>query len=107
MRRVLGGDHPITRNVELTLRESREALRGRLECAKKVLRFAVGTRVECSVDGLGGWHKGRVVKHWYRESDMPPGLFMPYQIELDREHDRGKLICANHDDDRMIRRAID
>ena len=76
-------------------------------CAEKVLRFAVGTRVECSVDGLGGWHKGRVVKHWYRESDMPPGLFMPYQIELDREHDRGKLICANHDDDRMIRRAID
>ena len=63
--------------------------------------------IECRVDGLGGWHKGRVVKHWYRESDMPPGLFMPYQIELDREHDRGKLICANHDDDRMIRRAID
>ena len=79
----------------------------KLECAEKVLRFAVGTRVECRVDGLGGWHKGRVVKHWYRESHMPPGLFLPYQIELDREFDRGKLICARHDDDRMIRRAID
>ena len=80
-----------------------ENARGKLECAEKVLRFAVGTRVECSVAGLGGWHKGRVVKHWYRESDMPPGLFMPYQIELDR----GGLIMACRDDDKMIRRAID
>ena len=89
-------------DVERQLRD----VRGALECAtEKVLRFPVGTRVECRV--VGGWRKGRVVKHWYRESDMPPGLFMPYQIELDREHDRGKLICANHDDDRMIRRAID
>ena len=63
----------------------------------------MGTRVECSVDGLGGWHKGRVVKHWYRESDMPPGQFMPYQIKLDR----GVLIFARRDDDKMIRRAID
>ena len=63
-------------------------------------------RVECNVR-RGGWRKGRVVKHWYRESNMPPGLFLPYQIELDRAFDRGKLICARHDDDRMIRRAID
>ena len=75
------------------------------ECVQKALRFPVGTRVECRV--VGGWRKGRVVKHWYRESHMPPGLFLPYQIELDREFDRGKLICARHDDDRMIRRAID
>ena len=63
----------------------------------------MGTRVECRVDGLGGWHKGRVVKHWYRESDMPPGQFMPYQIKLDR----GVLIFARRDEDKMIRRAID
>ena len=34
---------------------------------------------------------------------MPPGHFMPYQIELDH----GCLIFARHDDDRSIRRAID
>ena len=67
------------------------------------LRFPVGTRVECRVDGLDGWHKGRVVNHWYREWGMPSGQFMPYQIELDR----GGLIMASHDDDKMIRRAID
>jgi hypothetical protein len=41
--------------------------------------------------------------HWHRESGMPPGQFMPYQIELDR----GGLIMACRDDDKMIRRAID
>ena len=63
----------------------------------------MGTRVECRVDCLDGWHKGRVVMHWHRESGMPPGQFMPYQIELDR----GGLIMACRDDDKMIHRAID
>ena len=109
-RRVLGGDHPITRKVDMALREAREALRydvenarGKAECVQKALRFPVGTRVECRVDGLDGWHKGRVVNHWYREWGMPPGQFMTYQIELDR----GGLIMASHDDDKMIRRPIE
>ena len=59
-------------------------------------------RVECNVR-RGGWRKGRVVKHWYWEPGMPPGHFMPYQIELES----GCLIFARHDDDRSIRRAID
>ena len=62
----------------------------------------LGTRVECNVR-RGGWRIGRVVKHWYWEPGMPPGHFVPYQIELDS----GCLIFARHDDDRMIRRAID
>ena len=61
----------------------------------------MGTRVECRV--VDGWRKGRVVKHWYREPGMPPGQFMPYQIELDR----GGLIMARYDNDGGIRRAVD
>ena len=110
--RVLGTSHPTTTGIERHLKLSREALihrardlknaRGKAECAEKVLRFPVGTRVECNVR-RGGWRKGRVVKHWYWEPGMPPGHFMPYQIELDS----GCLIFARHDDDRSIRRAID
>ena len=69
---------------------------------ENVLRFPVGTRVECRVDGFDGWQEGRVVGHWYREASMPPGHFMSYQIKLDR----GVLIFARRDDDKMIRRAI-
>ena len=109
-RRVLGGAHPLTTAIECDLRNARAALhraqenaRGKAKCAEKVLRFAVGTRVECNVRGLDGWQEGRVVGHWYREASMPPGHFMPYQIKLDR----GVLIFARRDDDKMIRRAID
>ena len=71
-------------------------MRGALECAtEKVLRFPVGTRVECAV--FGGWHKGVVVKHRYRKASMS------YEIRLDRSC----RIVVPHDDDRSIRRAID
>ncbi len=109
---MLGTSHPTTTGIERSLGLARTALhrardlenaRGALACAKKVLRFAVGTRVECNVRGLDGWQEGRVVGHWYREASMPPGHFMPYQIKLDR----GVLIFARRDDDKMIRRAID
>ena len=80
-----------------------ENARGKAECLQKVLRFPVGTRVECSVNCFDGWQEGRVVGHWYREASMPPGHFMPYQIKLDR----GVLIFARRDEDKMIRRAID
>ena len=107
--RVLGTSHPTTTGIERSLRLARTALhrardlenaRGAHACAEKVLRFPVGTRVECKV--VDGWQKGRVVGHWYREASMPPGHFMPYQIKLDR----GVLIFARRDDDKMIRRAI-
>lgn len=63
-------------------------------------RFQLGCRVECSCDG--GWKRGKVVDHWYRETDWPPEKpSAPYQIELDR----GQLIFAAYDDDRQIRRA--
>ena len=67
----------------------------KLECAEKVLRFPVGTRVECEV--FGGWHKGVVVKHRYRKASVS------YEIRLDRSC----RIVVPHDDDRSIRRAID
>ena len=109
---VLGTSHPTTTWIERSLRLSQKALhrardlknaRGKAECLQKVLRFPVGTRVECSVNCFDGWQEGRVVGHWYREASMPPGHFMPYQIKLDR----GVLIFARRDEDKMIRRAID
>jgi len=69
--------------------------------AKKVsnLRFQIGDKVECSTEK--GWSKGTVVAHMYREPGMPPGMTVPYQIKLDR----GPLIFAPADDDRLIRKA--
>ena len=102
--RVLGTSHPTTTGIERSLRLARTALhrardlenvRGAHACAEKVLRFPVGTRVECEV--FGGWHKGVVVKHRYRKASMS------YEIRLDRSC----RIVVPHDDDRSIRRAID
>ena len=102
--RVLGTSHPTTTGIERSLGLARTALhrardlenaRGALACAEKVLRFPVGTRVECAV--FGGWHKGVVVKHRYRKASMS------YEIRLDRSC----RIVVPHDDDRSIRRAID
>ena len=38
---------------------------------------------------------------WYREANFPPGLFAPYQVELDGGH----LIFAPEDSDRCIKAA--
>ena len=102
--RVLGTSHPTTTGIERSLGLARTALhrardlenaRGAHACAEKVLRFPVGTRVECAV--FGGWHKGVVVKHRYRKASVS------YEIRLDRSC----RIVVPHDDDRSIRRAID
>ena len=63
-----------------------------------VLRFAVGTRVECKV-GTKQWAVGYVTKHWFRQGDWPPGVFAPYQVQLDD----GRLIFAPDDANRCIR----
>jgi hypothetical protein len=63
-----------------------------------VLRFAVGTRVECKV-GTKQWAVGGVTKHWFRQGDWPPGVFAPYQVQLDD----GRLIFAPDDANRCIR----
>ena len=63
-----------------------------------VLRFAVGTRVECKV-GTKQWAPGGVTKHWFRQGDWPPGVFAPYQVQLDD----GRLVFAPDDANRCIR----
>ena len=63
-----------------------------------VLRFAVGTRVECKV-GTKQWAAGYITKHWFRQGDWPPGVFAPYQVQLDD----GRLIFAPDDANRCIR----
>ena len=40
-----------------------------LEKRIKTLRFAMGTKVECKTGG--GWVKGEVVAHMYRDEFMP------------------------------------
>ena len=67
------------------------------DIATTKLRFAVGTRVECS--HIAGWELGTVVYHFYRQSSFPAGAFVPYQIQLDS----GKQIYAPTDDDTVIR----
>jgi len=65
---------------------------------KAELRFAVGERVECNVDG---WTLGVVVRHWYREPGWPEGQVVPYQVKLDA----GMTIYAPFDEDGCIRKA--
>jgi len=65
-----------------------------------VLRFPVGTRVECN---CGAWKPGVVVKHFYVQSSFPEGMCVPYQVKLDD----GKLIFAPADVDRVVRQLPD
>jgi len=69
--------------------------------AVQSLRFRVGDRVECNT---GAWSKGEIVALLYREQGIRSALgdgIAPYQIKLDR----GPLIFAPMDDDRVIRKA--
>mmetsp|Transcript_9089 Transcript_9089/g.26509 ORF Transcript_9089/g.26509 Transcript_9089/m.26509 type:complete len:405 (+) Transcript_9089:33-1247(+) len=70
-----------------------------LEKRIKTLRFAMGTKVECKTGG--GWVKGEVVAHMYRDEFMPPGMVAPYQVKLDS----GELIWAPEDVNNLIRKG--
>ena len=69
-----------------------------VEKKRKMLRFSVGDAVECRT-GREEWSKGRVVKLFFREEGMAPGMVAPYQVELDD----GKLIFAPRDTAALIR----
>ncbi|CAJ1327638.1 unnamed protein product, partial [Effrenium voratum] len=62
------------------------------------LRFSVGDRVECNVDGF---QSGTVVKQQYHEPGWPEGQTVPYQVKLDN----GVTIYAPLDTDECIRKA--
>eukprot|EP00595_Chromulina_sp_UTEXLB2642_P001803 CAMPEP_0196764712 /NCGR_PEP_ID=MMETSP1095-20130614/6696_1 /TAXON_ID=96789 ORGANISM="Chromulina nebulosa, Strain UTEXLB2642" /NCGR_SAMPLE_ID=MMETSP1095 /ASSEMBLY_ACC=CAM_ASM_000446 /LENGTH=203 /DNA_ID=CAMNT_0042120959 /DNA_START=319 /DNA_END=930 /DNA_ORIENTATION=+ len=68
---------------------------------KPPLRFGIGERVECRIGPhpVKGWAAGRIIKLHYSESDWPPNMVAPYQIQL---HD-GRLIYAPADVDQVIR----
>ena len=103
-RRVLGGAHPLARDIELILRRSRGALGDHeMRATLPVPRFKVGARVECYLKPR--FLKGTVVQHHFRESDWKPGVFAPYKVKLD-DVSIG-LIYAPRDDDRYIRAADD
>ena len=103
-RRVLGGAHPLARDIELSLRKSRGALGDHeMRATLPAPRFKVGARVECKMKA--SFLEGTVVRHHYRESDWEPGVFAPYQVKLD-DVSIG-LIYAPRDDDRYIRAADD
>jgi hypothetical protein len=100
-RRVLGGAHPVVRDIELGLRKARGALGDHeMRATLPVPRFKVGARVECYVEAT--FLKGTVVQHHHRESDWKPGVFAPYKVKLDG---RPGLIFAPQDDDWCIRAA--
>ena len=68
------------------------------DVSARLLRFAVGARVECNLGMY--WERGRVVKlnyHDPRDLSAPP---VPYEVELDS----GGLVSAPQDDDQVIRR---
>jgi len=65
-----------------------------------VLRFAVGSRVECN---CGSWKPGTITKHFYVQSSFPEGMCVPYQVKLDD----GKLIFAPADVDRVVRQLVE
>merc|ERR1719152_380880 len=66
----------------------------------KMLRFAVGDKVECKT-GQNSWSKGVVYALMYRDEGMPPGMVAPYQVKLNS----GDLIYAPEDDEQLIRKA--
>ena len=43
--------------------------------------------------GKKEWAPGAVTMHWFRQGDWPPGMFAPYQVQLDD----GRLIFAPDD----------
>lgn len=70
------------------------------EKKRKMLRFAIGDRVECRTGK--DWDVGKVVALFYRDEYMPPGMVAPYQVQLERN---GTLIYAPEDKEALIRQA--
>ena len=66
---------------------------------KTKLRFAIGARVECNLDG---WKPGTVVEHFFVQEGFAAGMCVPYQVALDDGH----LIFARQDEDRVIRALL-
>ena len=71
-----------------------------LEKKIKALRFKVGQRVLCNVDG---WVPGTITALFWRSEDMEPGMVAPYQIELDDEY--GTVLSAPTDSNKLVREA--
>merc|ERR1712167_116663 len=66
----------------------------------KMLRFAIGDKVECKT-GADSWSAGTIVELMYRDDGMPPGMCAPYQVKLSE----GDLIYAPADEEDLIRKA--
>ena len=62
------------------------------------LRFRFRDRVECA-DDEDNWCEGEVTSLLYRDDSMPPGMVVPYQVQLDD----GPLIYVTSDSGRSIR----
>lgn len=78
------------------------------EKRRKLLRFAVGSRVECRTGaGPRSWSKGTIVAQMYREEGFENGEVAPYQIKLDADEDNaeGSLIFAPADENDLVRAA--
>ena len=73
-----------------------------------LLRFHTGEPVECNLGPDRGWARGKVIRLFYREEEMPEGFCAAYQVRLDRKgKDRGQLIFCPKDEDGLIRRVDD
>jgi hypothetical protein len=66
------------------------------------LRFAVGTKVLCSV-GNGNWVTAMVYKHWAIEN----GARVPYIFELEDEPIDGKMIFSVNDSNASVRTYVE
>lgn len=65
-----------------------------------VLRFRVGTRVECKL--ATEWKSGTVHLQFFTQDTFPRGMCVPYQIALDN----GLLVFARRDEDGDIRALV-
>ena len=68
----------------------------------RLLRFAVGSRVECNLGRF--WGLGTVTAINYHEPQFGEGVTMPYQVQLDKAYG-ARMIYAPNDEDEVIRRA--
>lgn len=64
----------------------------------RLLRFAVGSRVECNMGMY--WERGSVIRLNYQDPRDLSAPAAPYQVQLDS----GDLVFAPHDDEDYIRR---
>lgn len=69
------------------------------------LRFELGRTVECRL-GPDEWARGKVVGHYYRESDWPEGQKAPYQVLLEGDDLTARTVYAPSDSEDVIRAAV-